>query len=51
MDYFISHLPVILIAGCVVALAAVVWWLLLEKQAKDKRERVRARQNKIDNKR
>ena len=48
MEYFVSHLPAIFIAGCVVALAAVVWWLLLEKQANDKRERVKARQNNIN---
>ena len=49
MEYFISHLPAIIIAGCVVSIAAVVWWYLLEKQAKDKRERVRAKQIKNNN--
>lgn len=44
MDYFLSHLPAILIAGCVIAAVAVLWTILLDRQAKAKRQRVQAKQ-------
>ena len=45
MEYFLSHLPVLIIAGCIISIAAVIWTILLEKQAKNKRERIKAKQN------
>ena len=43
MDYFISHLPVIFGAACIVALAAVLYWYSLYRSAKAKRQRAEAR--------
>lgn len=43
MDYFISNLPVIFGAACIVALAAVLYWYSLYRSAKAKRQRAEAR--------
>ena len=43
MDYFISHLGVIFIAACFVAVCAVGWWYLTDKNAQLKRQRAEAR--------
>ena len=43
MDYFVSHLGVIFGAACFVALAAVAWWYLTDKNARLKRQRAEAR--------
>jgi hypothetical protein len=43
MDYFISHLGVIFIAACFVAVCAVGWWYLTDKNARLKRQRAEAR--------
>ena len=43
MDYFVSHLGIIFGGACFVALAAVAWWYLTEKNAELKRQRARAR--------
>ena len=48
MEYFLSHLPALIIAGCIISLAAIVWTILLEKQAKNKRERIKAKENIIN---
>ena len=47
MGYFISHIGIIFGAACFVAVAAVAWWYLTEKNAELKRKRAAARkQNK-----
>jgi hypothetical protein len=43
MDYFISHIGIIFIAACFVALCAVAWWYLTDKNAQLKRQRAEAR--------
>ena len=43
MDYFLSHIGVIFAAACFVALCAVGWWALTERNAKLKRQRAEAR--------
>ena len=43
MDYFLSHIGVIFIAACFVAICAVVWWYLTDKNARLKRQRAEAR--------
>ena len=43
MEYFVSHLGIIFGGACFVALAAVAWWYLTEKNAELKRQRARAR--------
>lgn len=43
MEYFVSHIGVIIGASCFVALAAVAWWYLTEKNAELKRKRAKAR--------
>ena len=43
MEYFVSHIGVIIGAACFVALAAVAWWYLTEKNAELKRQRAKAR--------
>ena len=48
MDYFISHLLIILSAACAVALAAILWWYLMERNAELKRARAKARSTKDD---
>ena len=50
MDYFVNHIGVIIGGACFVAIAAVVWWFLTEKNAELKRQRARARAAaKVDN--
>ena len=39
MDYFISHIGVIFLAACFVAVCAVAWWYLTDKNARLKRQR------------
>ena len=48
MEYFVSHLGIIFGAACFVALAAVVWWYLTERNAELKRQRARARKAAAD---
>ncbi|MBQ3292139.1 MAG: hypothetical protein IJH43_07170 [Mogibacterium sp.] len=43
MDYFVSHIGVIFAAACFVAVCAVVWWYLTDKNARLKRQRAEAR--------
>ena len=43
MDYFISHIGVIFLAACFVAVCAVAWWYLTDKNARLKRQRAEAR--------
>ena len=43
MEYFISHIGIIFGAACFVAVAAVAWWYLTEKNAELKRQRAKAR--------
>lgn len=43
MEYFISHIGVIAGAACFVAIAAIAWWYLTEKNAELKRQRAKAR--------
>ncbi len=43
MEYFISHIGVIFIAACFVAVCAVAWWYLTDKNARLKRQRAEAR--------
>jgi hypothetical protein len=43
MEYFVSHIGIIFIAALFVAAAAVVWWLLTERNAKLIRQRAEAK--------
>ncbi len=43
MDYFVSHLGVIVIAALFVAVCAVAWWFLTERNAMLIRQRAEAR--------
>ena len=43
MEYFISHIGIIVIAGAFVAACAVAWWYLTEKNAILIRQRAEAR--------
>ncbi|MBR4431030.1 MAG: hypothetical protein IKS75_07010 [Clostridiales bacterium] len=43
MEYFISHIGIIFIAGAFVAACAVGWWYLTERNARLIRERAEAR--------
>ena len=43
MEYFISHIGIIIIAGAFVAACAVAWWLLTERNARLIRQRAEAR--------
>ena len=43
MDYFVSHIGIIFIAACFVAICAVAWWYLTDKNARLKRQRAEAR--------
>ena len=43
MEYFISHIGIIFIAACFVAICAVAWWYLTDKNARLKRQRAEAR--------
>ncbi len=43
MEYFISHFGIILIAALFVALCAVGWWFLTERNAALIRQRAEAR--------
>ena len=48
MEYFISHLGIIFIAGAFVAVCAVLWWYLTEKNAILIRQRAEARRKATD---
>ena len=48
MEYFISHLGIIFIAGAFVAVCAVLWWYLTEKNAILIRQRAAARRKTAD---
>lgn len=43
MSYFISHIGVIFLAACFIAVCAVAWWYLTDKNARLKRQRAEAR--------
>ena len=43
MEYFISHIGIILIAGAFVAACAVAWWYLTEKNSILIRQRAEAK--------
>ena len=43
MEYFISHIGVIFIAAAFIAVCAVAWWYLTEKNARLIRQRAEAR--------
>ncbi len=43
MDYFVSHIGIIFIAACFVAVCAVAWWYLTDKNARLRRQRAEAR--------
>jgi hypothetical protein len=43
MEYFISHIGVIFIAALFVAVCAVAWWYLTDKNARLIRQRAEAR--------
>lgn len=43
MEYFISHIGVIFIAAAFVAVCAVAWWYLTDKNARLIRQRAEAR--------
>ena len=43
MEYFVSHLGIIFIAGAFVAACAVAWWYLTERNARLIRQRAEAR--------
>ena len=44
MEYFVSHIGIIFMAACFVAVCAAGWWLLTERNAVLKRQRAEARQ-------
>ena len=48
MEYFISHLGIIFIAGAFVAVCAVLWWYLTERNARLIRQRAEARRKAAD---
>ena len=43
MEYFVSHLGIIFLAAAFVAICAVGWWYLTEKNARLIRQRAEAR--------
>ena len=43
MEYFISHIGVLFIAAAFVAVCAVAWWYLTDKNARLIRQRAEAR--------
>jgi len=43
MEYFVSHLGIIIIAAVFVAVCAVAWWYLTERNAMLIRQRAEAR--------
>ena len=43
MEYFASHIMIIFLAACFVAVCAVGWWLLTERNAVLRRQRAEAR--------
>ena len=43
MDYFFSHVGIIFIAACFVAVCAVLWWYLTDRNARLIRQRAEAR--------
>ena len=48
MEYFISHIEIIFAAGAFVALAAVLWWYLTERNARLIRERAEAKRKAVE---
>ena len=49
MDYFLSHIGIIIIAAAFVAACAVAWWYLTEKNAILIRKRAEARRLSLQN--
>lgn len=47
MEYFVSHLGIIIIAAAFVALCAVLWWYLTERNAMLIRQRAEARKKAL----
>ena len=50
MEYFISHIGIIFIAGAFVAACAVTWWFLTERNARLIRQRAEARRKAAEEK-
>ena len=50
MEYFMSHILTIFLAGCFVAVCAVLWWYLTDKNARLKRQRAEARRQAAEKK-
>ncbi len=48
MEYFFSHIGIIFIAALLVAVCAVVWWLLTERNARLIRQRAEARRKAVE---
>ena len=48
MSYFVSHLGIIFLAAAFVAVCAVGWWYLTDKNAKLRRQRAEARRRAAD---
>lgn len=46
MKYFISHIGIIFLAAVFVAVCAVAWWYLTDKNARLIRQRAEAREKK-----
>lgn len=50
MQYFISHLGIIFLAAAFVAVCAVAWWALTERNARLIRQRAEARRKAAEEK-
>ena len=48
MEYFVSHIGIIFVAAIFVAVCAVAWWLLTERNAMLIRQRAEARRKEAD---
>ena len=48
MDYFVSHIGIIFIAALFVAVCAVAWWFLTERNAMLIRQRAEAKRKAVE---
>ena len=48
MEYFFSHIGIVFIAALLVAVVAVAWWLLTERNAVLIRQRAKARKERAE---
>ena len=48
MEYFVSHIGIIFLAAAFVALCAVAWWYLTDKNARLIRERKAAKRREAE---